>query len=189
MKPARNNFAFIDSQNLNLSIRRAGWILDMQRFRVYLEDKYDVSKAFLFLGHVEKYQKMYDFFKRVDYTCIFKPTLPYKDGNTKGNVDAELVLHAMIEFKNFDKAVIVSGDGDFYCLVDYLKKQNKLEQVLIPNEKRYSSLLRRTDESGCKYLSFVSELRGILEYKEYKRKGPRRDGTLREPFRGDTKQY
>lgn len=183
MKITKTNYAFIDSQNLNLSIRRAGWILDIQRFRVYLKDKYDVSKAFLFLGRVEKYQKMYDFFERVGYICIFKPTLPHKDGNTKGNVDAELVLHAMIEFKNFDKAVIVSGDGDFYCLVDYLKKQNKLEQVLVPNEKCYSSLLRQTDESKNKYLSFVSELRAMLEYK---RKGPRRDETLREPFRGDT---
>lgn len=170
MKSVHNNYAFIDSQNLNLSIRRAGWILDMQKFRVYLKENYDVSKAFLFLGHLEKYQGMYDFFKRVGYTCIFKPTLPLKDGNTKGNVDAELVLHTMIEFKNFDKAVIVSGDGDFYCLVDYLRKQNKLEQLLIPNESCYSSLLKQTDESERKYLSFVTELRGMVEYKEYKKK-------------------
>ncbi|MEK9184996.1 MAG: NYN domain-containing protein [Patescibacteria group bacterium] len=175
MKTTRNNYAFIDSQNLNLSIRRDGWVLDMLRFRIYIKDKYDVTKAFLFLGYVEKYQEMYDFFERVGYTCIFKPTLLYKDGNTKGNVDAELVLHTMIEFKNFNKAVIVSGDGDFYCLVDYLKKQNKLEQVLIPNENCYSSFLKRTNESKHKYLSFISELRDMLEYK---RKGPHKDRTL-----------
>ena len=55
---------------------------------------------------------------------IFKPTLSSVDkeggGYTKGNVDAELVLHAMVEYPNYDKAIVVSGDGDFHCLVDDL---------------------------------------------------------------------
>lgn len=175
MKQEPNNYAFIDSQNLNLSIRRAGWILDFARFRVYLKEKYNVSKTFLFIGFVKENEKLYAFLKHAGYSCIFKPTLEYKDGTTKGNCDAELVLHTMIEFKNFERAVIVSGDGDFYCLVDYLKKQKKLEQILIPNEKCYSALLKGVGESKHKYLSFITELRGILEYK---RKGPHRDKTL-----------
>ena len=166
MKPVRNNYAFIDSQNLNLAIRDQGWILDFKRFRVYLTEKYGVSKAFIFIGYVESNKKLYDFLGSVGYVCVFKPTLAYKDGHTKGNCDAELVLQAMIEFKNFEKAVIVTGDGDFYCLVDYLKKQHKLEQVLIPNQSRYSALLKRVNEAGQKYLSFVSELRNNLEYKK-----------------------
>ncbi len=48
MKTTKNNYAFIDSQNLNLSIRDQGWKLDFKRFRRYLYDKYDVSKAFLY---------------------------------------------------------------------------------------------------------------------------------------------
>jgi uncharacterized LabA/DUF88 family protein len=60
----------------------------------------------------------------------------------KGNVDAELVLHTMIEYRNFSKAVIVSGDGDFYCLIEYLVDNNKLEKIIVPN-KKYSSLLRK----------------------------------------------
>jgi len=65
------------------------------------------------------------------------------DGKAKGNVDAELVLHTMIEYPNYDKALIVSGDGDFYCLVDYLKGKDKLLKLMIPNMKRYSSLFRK----------------------------------------------
>src|SRR3989338_9619013 len=122
-----NNFAFIDSQNLNLNIRNQGWILDFARFRVYLKEKYFVTTAFLFIGYVEQNKKMYDFLERAGYICVFKPTLEYKDGSTKGNCDAELVLQTMIEFKNYDKAVIVSGDGDFHCLVKYLLDQKKLK--------------------------------------------------------------
>jgi uncharacterized LabA/DUF88 family protein len=39
-------------------------------------------------------------------------------GRVKGNVDAELVLHTMIEYDNYSKAIIISGDGDFFCLVN-----------------------------------------------------------------------
>ena len=48
----------------------------------------------------------------------------------------------MINYENYDQAVIVSGDGDFYCLVEYLLEQDKLKRLIIPNRRRYSSLLR-----------------------------------------------
>lgn len=56
-------------------------------------------------------------------------------------MDAELVLHSMIEYSRYENAVIVSGDGDFYCLIGYLKKKKKLGRVIIPNAKKYSRLL------------------------------------------------
>ena len=92
MKTKENNFAFIDSQNLNLSIRSLGWDLDFKKFRVYLKKKYQVTKAFLFIGYVEGNNDLYVALQEADFICIFKPTLKYKDGSTKGNCDAELVL-------------------------------------------------------------------------------------------------
>jgi hypothetical protein len=52
MQKYKNNYAFIDSQNLNLSIQEQGWKLDFGRFRIYLKDQYGVNKAFLFIGYV-----------------------------------------------------------------------------------------------------------------------------------------
>jgi uncharacterized LabA/DUF88 family protein len=133
-------YAFIDSQNLNLGILDQGWRLDFKRFRVYLKDKFKASKAFLFIGYIEKNKQLYTFLKKSGYELIFKPTVVAKH-EVKGNVDAELVLHTMIEYKNYDKAIIVSGDGDFYCLVKYLEGNNKLYKIIIPNQKKYSQLL------------------------------------------------
>ncbi|MBD3359354.1 MAG: NYN domain-containing protein [Candidatus Buchananbacteria bacterium] len=104
-------------------------------------------------------------FSNMVYVCVFKPTLELKDGRIKGNVDAELVLHAMVEYANYDKAVIVSGDGDFYCLVQYFLKQNKLKKVLVPNQASYSSLLDRLSTPENNILDFVNNLRRKLEYK------------------------
>lgn len=161
-KEKQNNYAFIDSQNLNLSIQSLGWKLDFARFRVYLKEKYKVEKAFLFIGYIEGNVDLYKFLQGAGFICIFKPTLEYKDGTTKGNVDAELVLHTMIEYPNFDKAVVVSGDGDFYCLVKYLLEQDKLKAVLVPNYFKYSALLKRF---ARKNIAFMNDLKKKLSYK------------------------
>lgn len=155
-------YAFIDSQNLNLSIRDQGWRLDYAKFIRYLQDKYHVQKTYLFLGYVQDYEMLYARLKEQGYTLIFKPTLKLPNGKVKGNVDAELVLHTMIEMPNFNRAVIVSNDGDFYCLVDYLLKKNKLERLLIPNRNKFSSLLREF----MSQIHFMNQLKGRLEYKK-----------------------
>jgi len=155
-----NNYAFIDSQNLNLAIRDQGWVLDFRRFRRYLQDKYQIGKAFIFIGYVPLNQALYTALQKDGFILIFKPTLTLPSGNVKGNVDAELVLHTMIEYPNFDKALIVSGDGDFYCLIDYLIKKNKLLKLMIPNELKFSSLFRKLRP----HIVFMNNLKDKLEY-------------------------
>lgn len=157
-----NNYAFIDSQNLNLGVRSQGWKLDFGKFRQYLRTKYRVKKTFLFIGYVEGNQPLYTYLQSVGYICIFKPTLEVKNGKKivriKGNVDAELVLHAMIEYQHYEKAIIVSGDGDFFCLIEYLENKGKLLKIITPNRK-YSSLLKRYAD----YILVVAPLKEKLE--------------------------
>lgn len=159
-------YAFIDSQNLNLGVRSQGWKLDFKKFRVHLKDKYGVQKAFLFIGYIPGKQSLYTYLKSSGYILIFKPTIETNErGETiiKGNVDAELVLHSMIEYPNYSKAVIVSGDGDFYCLVEYLKKKSKLFKIIVPNQ-RYSSLLRKFSS----HIAVISLFRRVVEDKSKK---------------------
>lgn len=156
------NYAFIDSQNLNLAIRDQGWKLDFRRFRIYLKDKYSVSHAFLFLGYIYENQKLYDYLQDCGYVLVFKPTLRRK-GLTKGNIDTELVLHAMIEYPHYDKAIIVTGDGDFYCLIEYLEQNNKLLHIIIPNQKKYSALLQKFGQ----YLIYIVDVKKkVMKQKE-----------------------
>lgn len=166
---AQTNYAFIDSQNLNLSIQNLGWKLDFARFRAYLQDTYNVSRALIFIGYMEEQADLYHHLELAGYELIYKPTLSYKDGSTKGNVDVEMVMHTILEMPNYYQAVIVTGDGDFYSLINYLLSQNKLAKVVVPNQYRYSTLLKQFD-SGL--LAFVSDLRKTLEY-THKRKSPK----------------
>lgn len=60
----------------------------------------------------------------------------------------------MIEYANYAKAIIVSGDGDFHCLIEYLEKQEKLLHILVPNPRKYSALLRKFR----KYFVYIARL-------------------------------
>ena len=158
------NYAFIDSQNLNLGVQSLGWKLDFHKFRVYLKEKYNVEVAYLFIGYIPENQDLYGSLQKNGYILKFKPVLPNKDGNHKGNVDADLVLQAMIDCnnQNFDKAVIVTSDGDFYSLVKYFYENEKLEKVISPYLRTCSSLLKKTAKEK---LLFMDNLRAKLEYK------------------------
>ena len=176
MKSKENNFAFIDSQNLNLGVRAQGWELDFRRFRVHLRDKYHITRAFLCIGYVKGNEGLYKYLQESDYICVFKPTLELPDGDVKGNVDAELVLHTMVHINDFDKTLIVTGDGDFHCLIEYLLVQKKLLAFMVPNRKKYSGLLKRKD--FLPYIRFVADIRNKVK------KDPNEDKTsLGQPFR------
>ncbi len=159
-----NNYAFIDSQNLNLGVESLGWKLDYKKFRLYLKNKYSVNKAFLFIGFDPKNQSLYSHLQAAGFILIFKKTISYRDKNgkitQKGNVDAELVLHAAaIEYENYDKAIIVSGDGDFACLIKFLEEKNKILRIITPNSN-YSSLLK----TFSSYITEVKSFRKSIEF-------------------------
>lgn len=163
MKKQENNFAFIDSQNVNLGIKSLGWKLDWRRFRIYLKEKYHIIVAYLFIGYVPANQDLYSSLQEDGYVLVFKPTLPDKNGEIKGNIDADLVLKALVDFQKYDKAVIVTSDGDFYSLVKHLYKNKKLRCVISPYVKTCSALLKKTAREK---IVFMSNLRQKLEYKE-----------------------
>lgn len=158
---SKDVYVFIDSQNVNLGVRSQGWRLDWRKFRQYLRNKYNVISAFLFIGYKPGNEALYTSLQQMGYIVILKPTMELPDKSVKGNVDAELVLHCMIQYKNYSKAIIASGDGDFFCLVEYLAKQKKLLHLLTPN-KYYSRLFKPFSS----FIVRMDQLQGSLEYKK-----------------------
>ena len=162
MKKELTNFAFIDSQNLHLGIRDLGWKLNWREFRTHLAEKYAVGKAYLFIGYLPENQNLYRMLQLAGYVLIFKPILTGERGVVKGNVDADLVLQTMVDYETYERAVIVSSDGDFYSLVAYLKSQEKLERVVSASRAKCSRLLK---QAAGERISFLEYARRKLEYK------------------------
>lgn len=173
-KPA--TYAFIDSQNLNLGVQKAGWKLDWKKFRDYLATEFNVTRAYLFIGYMAENEAMYEQLHASGYSIVLKPTIetslaPVQGSDEKakpiikGNIDAELVLYAMKEMANYKKAIIVSGDGDFACLAEYLVSKKRLLHLMTPNWQ-YSTLLKPYDD----YIIRIDTLRKDLEHRDYRRK-------------------
>ncbi len=156
------NFAFIDGQNVHLGITALGWKLGLKRFRVYLEEHYRVSRAYYFVGYIPNNQRLYTALQNVGYTVVFKEVTLRADGKPKANVDAELVLQAMLEYPHYERAVIVTNDGDFACLVRHLYDHGKLERVLSPNRRFCSALLKR---AAREKLDFLENAKTKIAYK------------------------
>lgn len=177
MKRKKKNYAFIDAQNLHMAIGHLGWKIDYQKFRVYLNEHYGVAKAYMFMGFKPSEQEMYTFLQEAGFILVFKPLLELKSGEVKGNCDTELVLQVMTDFHDYHQAVLVTGDGDFYCLIKYLIEKKKLKTVLAPSARNCSVLISGIVEGN---LALVSDLRKKIEYRTYKRKKrkkPLQDGT------------
>ncbi len=126
-----------------MAVKDMGWQIDYGRLYSWLKNKYNVSRALMFMGHIETNEHLYHKIRNSGFEIIFRPTQQYKGKGPKGNCDAELVMHVMIELNNFHQAIIITGDGDFYSLCEHLIKLNKLSRLLIPNKKKYSALLRK----------------------------------------------
>ena len=160
MRVKFENYAFIDAQNLHRGIKSLGWDLDWERFRVYLNEKYGVDVAYLFIGYLPENKDLYLYLQKAGYILVYKPVIPNGDGGAKGNVDADLVLQAMLDYDKYNKAVIISSDGDFYSLVKHLYNTNKLELVISPYKKTCSVLLRKSAKEKIVFIDNLEKLLG-----------------------------
>lgn len=184
-KSTKPVYAFIDSQNLNVSVQRYGWKMDWRKFRQFLSDKHGVGKAYMFIGYVPENEAMYEQLHDSGYMIVLKPTFDMtrvraeageqkaedkKEEDkkpVKGNIDADLVLWAMKEMPNYSKAIIVSGDGDFFSLVEYLEGKGRLLKLLTPGG-HYSNLYNKYES----YIERLDQSRKLLAYHDH-RKHPR----------------
>lgn len=169
-------YAFIDSQNLNVGTQKFGWKMNWARFRTWLRDEYNVEKAFMFIGYIPENESLYEQMHDAGFLVVLKQTYdmtrvkeePNPDSDeekppVKGNVDTDLVLWAMKEIGNYQKAIIVSGDGDFFSLVEYLHSKKRLLHVMTPSG-HYSQLYNAYQD----YIVQLDHHKRILQYRDRK---------------------
>ena len=134
---------YIDGNNLYRGAKELGFALDYKKFRGWLRQKYNPANIYLFIGLVPSRIKFYAYLQECGFILVFKQTVSV-GGTVKGNCDAELVLKTVSDFytKTFEKTILITGDGDFGCLVEFLKQKSVLDCVVVPDKEKCSILLR-----------------------------------------------
>src|SRR3989338_10250290 len=112
---------YIDGNNLYRGAKELGYLVDYKKFRNWLRQKYQATSVYLFIGLVPDRVKFYEYLQESGFILVFKQTISV-GGVVKGNCDAELVLKTVSDFytKTFDKCILISGDVDFGCLIEFL---------------------------------------------------------------------
>ena len=164
MQKEKNNIAFIDGQNLYMGTAKQEkdpWKINLVRFRVYLEQKYRITKAYYFLGYVqEERQDLYEEIQAAGFILIFREHNTAMLGKKKGNVDSDIIFNVMKKMykkEDFQKVFLVSGDGDYKMLVDFLIEEKRFGKVLFPNRQFASSLYKKLGSEYFDYLESVRE--------------------------------
>ncbi|EKE21683.1 MAG: hypothetical protein ACD_7C00154G0002 [uncultured bacterium] len=152
------NYAFIDGQNLHMGTTKTdpSWKIDFKKFRIFLKDKYHVEIAYYFLGCVfEEKRDLYTKIQEAGFILVFREHNAAMIGKKKGNVDADIVFSIMkklYEKEDFDKIILISGDGDYKRMVDFLIEEKRFKKVLFPNKKFASSLYKKLGSEHFDYL-------------------------------------
>ena len=166
-----NNYAFIDGQNLYQWLE---WSVNYKKFRVYLNDKYHVKKAFYFLWFWDQESELYENLQEAGFILVFNLKWENLKSNKKWNVDTCLVFNIMekIMEEDFDKVVLVSWDGDYKVMVDYLVERNRFEKVIAPNLKFASSLYKYKKNLEVKYFTNLNskDIRKKIEHNQKSKK-------------------
>ena len=165
-----NNIAFIDAQNLLMGTREENWEVDHKRFRIYLRDKYRINRAYYFLGCLEtRLNPLYTKLQEAGFILQFRDHLPLMTGRKKGNVDSDIVFSMMQklidEGEEFDRMVLVSGDGDYKKVVDYMIQKERFIKILFPNRIFASSLYKQLSTCFYDHLN-QKDIRIKIEYKK-----------------------
>ncbi len=162
----QNNYAFVDGQNLHMGTTKLKrpWRIDLKKFRVFLKDRYHVETAYYFLGCMDEiHQEIYTSVQEAGFILMFREHNSAMTGKKKGNVDSDIVFQIMKKIyqrEDFGKIILVSGDGDYKMLVDFLIEEHKFGKILFPNKKFASSL----------YKELGSEFFDSLDSKDIKKK-------------------
>jgi len=173
-RTSKSNLAFIDGQNLHMATAKREqnpWRINLKRFRIYLRDKYDVETAYYYLGYVQdtlKAQEIYESIQRAGFVIVFRQHSESMVGKKKGNVDSDIifsVMKKMCKREMFNKIVLVSGDGDYKQLVDFLIEEKRFEKILFPDRKRASSLYKKI---GSEFFDYLENLKTYIEYRKEK---------------------
>ncbi|MBI2028781.1 MAG: NYN domain-containing protein [Candidatus Levybacteria bacterium] len=124
---------FIDAANIFYSQKTLGWRVDYEKFLSYWKEQGKAKGAYFYTAVISTKQKQLKFFHalgKLGYTVITREVKVIRDRKNKkiiqkGNFDVKLAIDLVLKAKEFDIAVLGSGDSDFEPAVEYLRSINK----------------------------------------------------------------
>lgn len=116
-------YAFIDATNIIYGASNHGWRMDFAKLSQYLKTRFEVSRIFYYAGADNENLKQLKFYEKLQqfgYQLRLVPVKTFKDGKKKADVDSRMTFEMMRYFPEYDRVITMTGDGDFYWVLEYL---------------------------------------------------------------------
>lgn len=162
-------YAFVDASNIIYrNSDNDPWKIDLKKLLKYLRERFGASRV-IYYGGVDQHNaiqaRLYRQLEKWGYELRLNPIKRFTNSRgeryTKADVDARLAFEAMKLIKEYDRAVFLTGDGDFYWLLEYLlEKKDKV--WLIASPKKTAKELKQL--FGHRFSS-LDDTRRWLEFK------------------------
>ena len=65
------NYAFIDSQQVHLTEKSLGWMIDWRKLRVYLKQEFNIENAYVLSEYSETDIVLYEECQKAGFICVF----------------------------------------------------------------------------------------------------------------------
>jgi len=164
-------YVFIDASNIIYGCRASNWKMDFEKLYGYLTKRFEAKKVLYYAGVEKGNAKQLSFYNKMrgfGYDLVLKEVKKYwsEDGKIirKANADVDLTFEAMLYWNEYDRAVFLTGDGDFYRLIAHVKAHKERVWV-IGNTKRSARELKQL--MGYQF-SNLDDLKNILSLSDTK---------------------
>jgi uncharacterized LabA/DUF88 family protein len=149
---------YIDGSNLNLSAKNHGLEIDLNLMLLYLKEKYYINSCKYFTPNFKFLETEFEILKQSGVEIIYKK-IYREDKKVKANCDVEISHHITLDVRDgkVDKVILLTGDGDFYSLLEYIESNNVEAKIIAIYPKDTSRLYRNSNKFGLTYLSQVKE--------------------------------
>jgi len=127
-KSFKKTYAFIDASNIIYGCNSQGWKMDFAKLIKYLKTRHSCQKIFYYAGLDQENKKQLKFYEKLaEFGYILKlvPIKRFKDGKVKGDVDSRMTFELMRYLEEYKTAIVLTGDGDYYWVIEYLMQKRK----------------------------------------------------------------
>jgi len=143
--------AFVDVQNIYMCVKTVfgHTKINYRILRDFLNRDGALVKMVAFTCYDPENRSQVDFMHALalmGYRVVAKPIKRMPDGNIKASMDMEMALEILVSAPYLDEIVLVTGDGDFAPIVDYVARMGKVIKVIGPDRLTSPELIRSCDQ-------------------------------------------
>lgn len=117
----------VDVPNIYFTLRKnLDGRLDYTKFLNRLQESFIIHRAIAYGGQLsDEAESFISVLQSVGYETRFKPVQVFSDGSKRANFDLDIAMDAVRILPSVDIVVLVSGDGDFVPVIEYIQSRGK----------------------------------------------------------------